>query len=221
MSYPPGTVGILSGDQTRWGWFAQSALALQTQLPPGSSVLWCQGLWISAAVNEIVRNMRGEWLCLMADDHQFDADLVLRMLAHDVDIVAPLCALRRVPFRPSLFHEKGISYQGYTWGELCGKSGLLPIDSMGGPGVVIRKRVLDAIGDPWFENHPHQRESPHEDLYFFSKCRQAGFQPYCDLDTVIGHITPSVLYPRQDRTGAWGIRVWAQEDIALLNPGED
>lgn len=220
MPQPPGTVGILSADMTRYAWFSQSILALQCQLPPGSQILWCQGLWIGAAVNRLIRQMTGEWLCILADDHVFQPDLVSRMLAHEVDVVAPLCCLRRLPFRPSLFHEKGMDYQGYTWHELRGKSGLLPVDAMGGPGVVIRSHVLDAMGDPWFENHPLQREAPYEDLYFFSKVRQAGFQPYCDLETPIGHITSTALYPHRDSQQQWGVRLWNEADIALLDPGE-
>jgi hypothetical protein len=218
-SHPPGTVGILSGDQTRWAWFAQSVLALQAELPPGSIVLWCQGLWISAAVNTLVRAMQGEWLCIMADDHKFAPDLVTRMLEHELPVVAPLCCLRRYPFQPSLFYEDAHQhYQGYTWPELAGKSGLMPVDAMGGPGMVVRREALDALGDPWYENHPMHREAPHEDLYFFSKLRRAGFQPYVDLDTPIGHILPVSVVPTPGQDGRWGIEVWSSQTLTYLHP---
>jgi hypothetical protein len=143
--------------------------------------------------------------------------MVTRLLAHEVPMVAPLCALRRYPFWPSLFHEKADGhYAGYTWAELAGQSGLLAVDAMGGPGVVIRKPVLDALRDPWYENHPLHRESPHEDLYFFSKARAAGFQPFVDLDTPIGHILPCVAYPA--RVGIrHGVQIWATDSLGHLH----
>jgi len=210
---PPGMVGIVSSDQTRWAAFSQSLLALQPALPPGSTMEWVQGYWISVAINMLIRRMppQAEWLCLLADDHTFQPAMLWQLLAHDVAIVAPLCCLRRPPFAPSLYHQDGPDYRGYTWEELRGKSGLLAVDAMGGPGVIIRRHVLETLPDPWFENHPLQREAPCEDLYFFSKAQQAGFQPYCDLDTPIGHIVPSVVTPKRQVDGSWYPRYGCEE----------
>jgi hypothetical protein len=141
------------------------------------------------------------------------------MLAHHVPIAAPLCALRRPPFKPSLFHDdRLLGMVGYEWAELAGQSGLLPVDAMGGPGMVIQREVIEAMGPPWFENMPGQREVPSEDVYFMRKCRKLGFQPYVDLDLPIGHILPVALFPQQGADGQYQLRVWDNGDIGVVTP---
>lgn len=218
MLHPPGLIGVLTGDVSRYSWFHQSLLSLLS--PPGSSIVFCQGLWIATAVNRLIATMepQHEWICLLADDHIFEPDMLLRLLDHQVHIVAPLCCLRRLPYAPSLFQKRDGIYQGYTWGELAGLHGLLPVAAMGGPGVVIRREVLDALGAPWFENMPGEREAPHEDLYFFEKCGDAGYVPYADLDLSIGHILAAAVYPHRQPSCEYAVRLWAHQDLALLMP---
>ena len=219
--HPPGTLGVLSGDQSRWAWFAQSLLGLQ--MPANTQIIWVHGLWIAAAVNKLVEAMRADdqWLQIWADDHRFSADTLTRLLDHNVPLVAPLCPLRRVPYAPSLFHaEDGGGYRGYTWPELAGRRGLLPVDTFGGPGVVIRREVLDAVGAPFFESQPGQRVAPHEDLYTFNKCRLAGFQPYVDLDTPVGHILPIAVYPQRLQSADYALRLWGEETLVVLPTSE-
>lgn len=221
VDHPPGTFGILSGDLARWSWFTQALIA--SQFPAGSQVVYCSGQWIAGALNEIIGQMQpqSEWLVVLADDHTWPSDLFPRLLDHHLDIVAPLVNLRRYPFAPSLFHDHGNgNYQGYSWAELAGKTGLLAVDTYGGPCAVIRRRVLDALGPPWFQCEPGQPVYPHEDLYFFSRARQAGFQPYVDLDQVIGHCLPALTTPQRLSDGTYGVRLSSYEDLGLFLPGE-
>lgn len=220
MAHPPGTVAILSGELSRYATFAQSLMALQGNLPPGSRLLWVTGLAIPVAVNRLISEMHGEWVMLMADDHIFPSDLALKLLDHQVDLVSPLCCLRRLPYRPSLFHATAQGFVGYTWAELASVHGLIPVDTYGGACGLIRRAVIEKVGMPFFELMPGQREAPHEDLYTFHKCKLAGFQPYVDLDVRIGHTTAMTLTPHQDQTGRWGVRVIDGQDIALLDPGD-
>lgn len=211
-----GTVGILSSDLSRYSWFAQSLMAMR--VPPNTKYLWIMGLWVSAAVNALVQQMEGEFLIVLSDDHILPSNLLLKLLAHNVPLVAPSVCLRRPPFQPSFFHETDDgTYTGYTWDELDGQTGLLPVDTFGGPGCVIRREVIEAVGMPFFESDPRQRELPHEDLYSFSKCRKAGFQPYVDLDTQLGHILPAAAFPTRTADNTHCVRLWAGEDLALFH----
>jgi hypothetical protein len=220
MTHPPGTLGILSGDLTRYAWAMASIRSLQ--VPPGSQVTWVAGDWVSRAVNRIIASMRpeDEWVCLLTDDNPCPADMLLRLLDHHVPLVAPLVCHRVPPYHPSLYHacEDG-SFLGYSWAELAGKTGLLPVASFGGPGVVIRREVLDAVGTPFFENMPGPwgRESPNEDLYTFGKCRQAGFTPVVDLDCRLGHCLPAIVTPEYEAaTGRWGVHVWSYTSLGTF-----
>lgn len=208
MNHPPGTVGILSTDLARYAWFSQSLIA--QQLPEGMAFapVWITGQWVSAAVNLAIRAMppESQWFQLWADDHRFDPDTLLRLLAHEKDVVAPLCALRTPPFQPSLFTADG---QEVTWEQIKGVHGLLPVEATGGPGMVIRRHVLEAVGDPWFESMPGTRVLPKEDLYFCAKVRKAGCDIYVDLDTPIEHITSMSVRPHQDEHGSWHLTWWS------------
>lgn len=220
MTHPPGILGVISGDLSRYTYFTQSLVSLMTQVPPGTTLIWVQGMWVAHAVNQVIAQMEPyhQWCCVWSDDHVFESSTLTQLLDHQVPLVAPLCALRTPPFAPSLFHVTCDGYQSYTWPELAGKTGLLPVDTFGGPGCVIRREVIDAIGLPFFVNHPHSSDLPREDLYSFDRCRQAGFQPYVDLDCPIGHCITSVLYPHRSEAGTYGVRLWSGETLGILYP---
>lgn len=218
MAYPPGLIGVLSSDLSRWSWFAQSLLALQ--LPQDSHVAWCAGSWVAVAVNKLVAAMQPhhEWMSIFSDDHIFEPDLILRLLDHHLPLVFPLVALRRLPFAPSLFHEVEGGFRSYTWAELHGQQGLLPVDTLGGPCGIIGRAVIEQVGHPFFQNKPGELETPHEDLYTFSRCRQAGFQPTVDLDLHIGHCIPGAVFPTRTDEGYYGVKLWSYEELGTLFP---
>jgi hypothetical protein len=218
-SYPPGTIGALSGDLSRWPAFYQSLLKLALAMPPTTQILCVEGQWVASAVNEVIANMQPEsaYVSILADDHIFEPDIVLRLLDRQVDIVAPVVCLRRPPFPPSLFHEESPGdFVGYTWEELTGKSGLLAVDAMGGPGVVIRREVFADQPRPWFEGQAG--EHPREDLTTFSKWRRAGFQPYVDLDIAIDHCLAAAVRPRRRPGGVWELVFSSHGEIGAMVP---
>lgn len=208
--HPPGLIGVLTGEVSRYSTFWESLMGLMTQAPPGSNVFPIHSLWIADAMNMFLDAMAPEhaWLMILANDHEFQPDLLTRLLAHNVDIVAPLCALRSPPHNPSIFHDTGDAFVGYTWAELAGKTGLLDVETMGGPGVVIRRRVLEAVGQPFFQNDPRSRTNPKEDLYSFSLLRQRGFRLHVDLETPIGHCAALAMYPAREGT-TYGVTYYA------------
>lgn len=215
MEHPPGTIGVITADLSRYSQFSVSLEALQR--PPGTQRLNMQGLWTANSLNRLIAKMAPEsqWLQIWADDHRFTPDCLMRLLAHQVDIVAPFCLLRSPPFLPSLFHEVGDgAYAFYTWEDLHSQRGLIPVDTCGGPGVVIRRDVLTARGHPYFTGLAG--EHPQEDLYSFACMRKAGFQPYVDLSTQIEHMTSMSVSPAPQEDGSWMIRVWSNMDLCLL-----
>jgi hypothetical protein len=215
MDYPPGTIGVLTANLARYSQFSKSLEALYR--PPGTQIVWVEGLWVANALNRIIAAMRPEstFLMILSDDHRFAPDLLLRMLAHDVDIVAPLCALRSPPFRPCCFHEVAPeTYAYYTWKELEGRRGLVSVDTLGCAGGIVRRRVLEAIGTPVFVGLAGTH--PQEDLYSFARMRNAGFKLHVDLDTRIEHLTAMSVCPEPLDDGTWGMRLWSNVDLCIL-----
>lgn len=217
--HPPGLLGLSAGEQARYHAFTGCWSVVH--VPPGSHPLLalgystaynsndiCHALIASNTVKgwtpEIAKTLHAdkwEWAWIMDDDHTFPHDLLLNLLDRRVDVVVPLYTQRQPPYAPVAYKTQypDGSCDQYQWPELAGRTGLLPVASAGKGGVLIRRRVLETIPAPWFEN----RGEVGEDHLFFQKCAKAGFQVYVDLDNQMGHITPVEIRPRRTSTGEW------------------
>lgn len=217
---PPGLVIVLGDVLARWHAFEHSFRLLMTCLPPGSSYKSVIGSWLAAGINDAMRTALHPyhaWVSIFANDHVFPPDIIYRLLAHNVDIVAPNVCLRGFPFCYSMFHEHEGTFRSFGFDELHGKTGLVPVDAMGGPLVVIRRHVIDAIGQPFFEGQAG--ENPREDLTTFLKLKRAGYQPYIDLDLRIRHCGAGSVTPYQHADGRWGVELEFQgRTIGVIYP---
>src|SRR5262245_35175940 len=85
----PGTIGVMSGELLR---FASFGVALSwMQKPAKATMVWKFGNDLVGNANALCREMVGDWLFIMGDDHTFFPDVLMRLLQHDVDIVVPIC----------------------------------------------------------------------------------------------------------------------------------
>lgn len=70
--------------------------------------------------------------------------------------------------------------------------------------MLIRRHVLEAMSDPYFENGRTWPGVGGSDIWFWHKLHEYGFKSYLDLDNVIGHITHTSIWPtRDEETGDW------------------
>jgi hypothetical protein len=150
----------------------------------------------------LIQNQRAD-LCLDAmregcshilfidSDMTFPQDMIQRLLARDVDIVAANCARRRMPTGPTAqnYDENGKRKAVYTMPE---SSGLEEIGSVGTGIMLIKRNVFEGMTEPWFDM-PWQtgtRGYMGEDVFFCKKAQELGFKVYIDHDVSkeIGHI---------------------------------
>lgn len=206
--HPAGTIAIPVGSLGRY-W--QLYASLDTlHVPKGTEIIFAEGVNVAYNLNKIVRQMKGEWLWVMGDDHRFRDDMLLRLLEHNLEIVVPVCSRRGAPFQTVLYKFASVdatSYMTYSWDDLSQdypKGGLAVVEAAGSAGMLIRKPVLDAMKDPWFA---WVEERVSEDVGFCLKARQAGFNIYADLDQTLPHITPCELEPYRDKDGKWQVSV--------------
>lgn len=206
-THPPGTIAIPVGELARYSLFAHSLGSLV--YPPGTQIAMVQSLSIPRNLNEILRNMTGEWVWFQADDHCWaDPYILIQLLDRDLDVVCPLMVRRRPPFAPVLFksqNEDG-EYEPFAYDELP-DSGTLEVFSAGTGGMLVKRRVIDAIRemqghDRWFEYQ--QGEIVNEDVEFCRKIRDAGFTIHADMEVHMGHIGNFVAWPYF--SDKWGIR---------------
>lgn len=193
-----GTIGVMSGEF----WHADFALSLMhQQTPPGAKLINPKGIDIVGNMNAMVRGMKGDWLWILGTDHLMNFDCLMRLLAHEVEVVVPLCLKRSPPYDPVVYshqNEKG-EYVGYN--DLP-EHGLIPVHAAGSAGMLVRREILDALATPdVFASHG----GLNEDLSFCARVRdELGVQIWCDVDTPIGHIGANSVWPRF-KDGEWKI----------------
>lgn len=189
-----GTIGVVTQPLARYTdfWLADKALIR----PATTKFLNRQGMDVTGNYNGLVDEMQGDWLWIMGDDHTFAPDILVNLLAHDVDVVVPLVLKKDAPFDPVVYEsEDGEDEKtGLPFHRVARlpQSGLHEIYAAGSAGMLIRKRVLDALERPVFTtSHGVQNE----DLIFCRKVREAGFKIFCDVDQKMGHISIHTVYP--------------------------
>lgn len=189
----PGTVAILCGDAGRFTAFWGAMLGLAFQLPQGCAVKICQGSDIPALRNEAVAEyleagkVGGDWLWFIDDDHGFQPDICHRLAARAVDIVQPVCLRRSSPFLPVATGLDGdfLRLADHQPDEL------VEVMFAGSSGMMIRRRVLEAVKPPWFD----LGNGVSEDVAFCRKAAEAGFKIHVDLAARLGHTTVATVWP--------------------------
>lgn len=141
------------------------------------------------ARNQLANTMRGEWLLQLDTDHQFEPDLLVRlvnaMTTYDADVVTGLYLHRSPPYGPTLwkFDEDGNKAAFHDWpnGEV------LEVDCAGSGCLLVRRRVFDRIWDELGEEPFSRTEFEGrdgrivvgEDFAFFRRLQKLGIKTIC------------------------------------------
>jgi len=224
---PGGIIGIAAAFTGRYREF--DFCVSQLVAPPNSSQIWKTGVNIALNFNNMVRELlkteQLEWVWILGDDHTFAPDCLARLIERDVDIIAPLCCRRSFPFEPVVHESEANGYQRQGW-EVFGeqREGLFDATHLtfGNAGMLIRRKVFEAIPEPWFVTGRTHPEVGGYDLWFCEVAREYGFKMYIDLDVHIGHVTHVAIWPeqhtRKDQTGkeikVWGSNVRSPSDVS-------
>ncbi len=189
---PIGTVVVTAASLAR---YAEFWLAIESlEVPHGTRLVASRGADIPHQLNEGIRNMVGEWVWILGDDHSFRSSLLLKLLSRNVDVVMPVVPRREAPFAPCLMHKK----TRYKWADIptTGLFRLPKEDYNGQAGALIRKPVLDKLGDPWFEAGKLTPGRLMEDMYFIHRLHQLDIPIWIDCDEVMGHMASLDIVPR-------------------------
>lgn len=204
MTHPPGTILVISSDLARYSAFGQSLALLKA--PEGSNLVWMAGADIAFNGNSGLAKRTGEWVWIIGDDHVFGADLLTRLLDHEVDVVAPVVLKRKPPYM-ALVYRDGPTHLMPIPREELPASGLHQVAASSGSGILIREHVLKEVEQPFYEYGRMDRGIMTEDLWLQHKIRAAGYQLYIDFDSVMGHQTPAVVWPVRTADGQWRVVV--------------
>ena len=191
--HAPGTIALACGNQPRYYEFTDSMENLH--VPAGTVFNKRRSCDVAYNFNRATRDAKGEWVWYLGDDHQFAPDTLLKFLDYNVDVVVPISPCKTAPFMPCVMHgpTDGRVWDDnmllYTWEELSG-DGLMELpkgDFIGQAGMLVRKRVLDAIGDPWFKTGQFNAGRLQEDLWFCKEIKELGFKIMVDRSVIFDH----------------------------------
>ena len=123
-----------------------------------------------------------DYLLFLDSDMVPPADMLIKLIEHDKDIVSAL-AFRRVPnYEPCIFKDDMEFYLDYP-------KGLIEIEGVGMACTLIKRKVFEAVPEPWF--FPNKILG--EDLSFCVRARHAGFKIFCDTELICGHVTQETI----------------------------
>lgn len=189
-----GAFAFVGLDTGRFSDFTVSMASLG--LPKGWTVNSALNYDCAHACNHHVKTFEGDHLLLMGDDHRFPGDIISRLLRWKVDIVAALCMERRPPFGTvARIDGKPLALEG--------EPGLIEVDSTGTAGMLIHRRVFEAIEPPWFWHGEDLRNGSYiaDDIFFCARAKEAGFAIHVDTSTAISHLAVLEVAPHFD--GTW------------------
>jgi hypothetical protein len=191
--YQPGAIGLSLGEN--WREIASLASFDGCWRPSGSRTILAQSLSVPFNTNRIIRATLEdpfmEWLWIQSDDQVWDGMALKGMLDRQVDVLVPLILRRGPPFVPVIYKELGPNgFIPYGYDELP-TEGIIEVRMAGSGGMLVRRKVLEAIADPWFE----YREEMGPDFVFAEKIREAGFTIYADMEARMGHIGHFQVWP--------------------------
>jgi hypothetical protein len=208
----PGTIVLPTSEIGRFAMFTLSLAG--TRQPDGTHLLMMASASVTENLNSALRELRpqDEWVWIIGDDHVWQPDCLTRLLdvldaAPEADVLVPLVVKRNPPWHLVVFHEAGFSeedefplWQPFTWEEVP-DSGVFEVDAAGSAGMLVRRKVIDTIGDPWFKSS--QGAVLNEDVMFCVAARERGFRVFATADVVMGHLGIFNVRPLR-REGRWG-----------------
>ncbi len=199
-----GIIGMACGETARYSECYASLIGIEK--PAGTVFLQCKSMSVADNFNKIAREFlasTAKWLFLVNDDHVWSPNTLMKLLAHDVDVVTGLYVARTLPFMPVIFDRttaEGLVIPRYLE---RGEHGLVPIKAAGDGCLLIRRKVLEAIADPWWELGKPESDKCCHDVLFSKKVADAGFQMYADLEVIVGHLGLFAIFPQRTSTGDW------------------
>jgi cellulose synthase/poly-beta-1,6-N-acetylglucosamine synthase-like glycosyltransferase len=176
------------------------------------------------ARNDLVKSMRGDWLLMLDTDHQFEPDILARLLNRmnqlQADVIVGAYQHRSPPFGPTLWmfaDDNGTPKQLAAWpevGVLDEESGYvteaIQVDVAGAGCLLVRRKVFQRIAEELGEEPFSVREykgTVGEDFAFFRRLAKLGIVAVCDPRIECHHlyVKPLSIAEDYDRKGVGSV----------------
>jgi hypothetical protein len=201
LSYLGGTPSVLE----RFAWaFTQLALHSQNVMcNPQTEYLHIDRSRVSAhakARNELVQNMKGEWILMLDSDHEPEPDLLVRLIniykRYHLEVLVGVYQVKVYPYPPLLYkyNEDNTDLQIISSIENPQNAEIMEIAASGGGCLLISRDTVYRIASEMKEMpfdirmHPTNGKPLSEDLSFFRKCFELGIKCYAALNVENPHL---------------------------------
>lgn len=176
-------VPTLQREPISWEW-SDAYGSLQIPLGASHARYRVVGEIVATARNLIAQHaldIGADWLLFISDDVIPPANIFDMLARHKKKLVTGIYWTKSYPKQPYIWRDilRG-PFVDWKYGEF------FKVDWAGCDALLINTDVLRAVPYPWFshdwtfsENQP-RISLPTEDLYFYTKARQAGFDLWCD-----------------------------------------
>lgn len=236
---PPGLIGVITGEIGRYSDFLPNIVQMCGSAPPGSDFQKVAGLGPAGPLNELGRtfiaNPSYRWLMLINDDNIHPPNTIRKlwetMQTHHAGAVTGLYLKRQIPFEPIAFDgmvidppaDAPVRSIGNRWYRRFftrhGHCKPSPIVACGDGCLLIDRRVMEAIPEPWWEYGETIRGAVDHDMVFCRKVREAGFGVCLDPRVCVDHIGIFRVRPAYDRnTGDWVVLLVDGNDQQIVLP---
>lgn len=191
-----GIIGVAASRNARFSAFTECLANLDR--PDGWEVMIKTGIEIGINRRNIVTRALEddyEWVFFVDDDMVFPSNHLLKLLAHDLPVVASLYLNRTPPYGVMAYNSSEVINGLRMWKPvtLAGApaTGVAQIVAAGTAGMLVHTNVFKKIEyGTWFE-HPNSTD----DLAFSQRVIEAMFPIHLDLDARMGHISLHEVWP--------------------------
>jgi glycosyltransferase involved in cell wall biosynthesis len=196
-------IGYPTGEFARWADFYDYFHALDK--PEGSLIMPSHGQSPASNRNKMIRaaiEHNCSHVFFLDDDMVFEPDVLKKLLAHDKDIVTGLYLLRTYPHYPVIHDE------AYDDGKCRfmllqkNKTGLQKVVNCGLGICLIKTEVFKKMEEPWITLGEIDKDEWCDDISFFNRARNSGFDLYCDFNVKAGHMSGITIWPALTN-GVW------------------
>lgn len=205
-----GIIGISGSQLARYAVFYDTLL--QVDIPPYVSIVQARGASIAKNRNVIAEKaieLGVRWIWYVDDDQVFERNTLRALLSRirdpKVDIVSGLYVQRNSPFVPHVY-DAPETEEGAVTCQLLKPSdtGLVKRLAVGAGCLLIKTKVFKALEPPYWRLGQIVKDEWCDDIEFFHRVRQQGFEVWCDYDVPVGHTFMGTLWPTREADGAWG-----------------
>ena len=128
-------------------------------------------------------------IIMLDTDQTYPPDTIINLLSHDKAIVTGQVHRRYPPFDPIMLRGTLHKYLNVPYEEMY-TGEIVEIDATGAACMCVDMSVFLDVQYPWFEEIPQtEDEKPvGEDIHFWHKVKEAGYQIFMDTSIQIGHL---------------------------------